>query len=552
MKGVTAIANVLKMEGTEYVFCFPSNPLINEAAAAGIRPIIARTERGAINMADGYSRIKGGGKIGVIITQGGPGIENGFGAVAHAFADSIPILVLPGGTARGRQSVRPDFDPVRNYAHITKWAAQLNMAERVPEMMGYAFKNLRTARTGPVLLEVPGDVANEEIDEVKFNYKTVKGNKSAGDPQDVADVVKMLLAAKTPVFHVGQGVLDCEAWNELREFAELVNAPVMTITTGKSAFPEDHPLALGNGGSTATGMVDHFLKKADLVFGIGSSFYVSLVGSPVPQGKVMVQCTQDERDLNNEYPLDGAVLGDVKLVLQQLIAEVKKQAGANGRKGNAAVANEVKAVKDEWLAKWMPKLTSDERPINPYRVIWDLMHTLDRRNTITTHDSGNPRDQMTPFYQPVIPHGYIGWGNSTQLGYSLGISIGAKLAAPDKTVVHMLGDAAIGMAGFEFESTVRANAPIITVVLNNGRMGGYDRNMPAATERFGSNLLGGNYAKLGEALGVYGERVEDPAQIVPAIKRAQDANKRGQSALLEMMTRQERDFSRVSWAGRGG
>jgi acetolactate synthase-1/2/3 large subunit len=551
MKGVTAIANILKMEGTEYVFCFPSNPLINEAAAAGIRPIIARTERGAINMADGYSRIKGGGKIGVIITQGGPGIENGFGGVAHAFADSIPILVLPGGTARGRQGVRPDFDPVRNYAHITKWAAQLNMAERVPEMMGYAFKNLRTARTGPVLLEVPGDVANEEIDEVKFNYKTIKGNKSAGDPQDVADAVRALLAAKAPVLHVGQGVLDCEAWNELREFAELVNAPVMTITTGKSAFPEDHPLSIGNGGSTATGMVDHFLRKADLVFGLGSTFYVSLVGSPVPQGKVMIQCTQDERDLSNEYPLDHAVLGDVKLVLQQLIAEVKKQAGPNGRKGNDAVAREVKGVKEEWLQKWMPKLTSDERPINPYRVIWDLMHTLDRRNTIITHDSGNPRDQMTPFYQPLIPHGYMGWGNSTQLGYSLGISIGAKLAAPDKTVVHLLGDAAIGMAGLDFESTVRANAPIISVVLNNGRMGGYDRNMPAASERFGSNLLGGNYSKLGEALGIYGERVEDPAQIVPAIKRGMEANKRGQSALLEMMTRQERDFSRVSWAGGG-
>ena len=551
MKGVTAVANILKMEGVEYLFCFPSTPLIDEAAAAGIRPVIARTERGAINMADGYARIAGNGKIGVIATQGGPGIENAFGAVAHAYSDAIPILVLPAGTARGRTGVRPDFRATEHYKGITKWVEQLNMADRIPEMMRYAFKNLRSGRPMPVVLEVPSDVYNEEIDEVQFDYRTVSGTKSSGNPQDVADAVRALLAAKTPVLHVGQGVLDCEAWDELKEFAELVNAPVMTITTGKSAFSEEHPLSIGNGGSTATGMVDHFLNKADLVFGIGSSFYVSLVGSPVPQGKVMIQCTNDERDLNNEYRLDHAVLGDVKLVLQQLLEEVKQQAGSNGRKGNNSVAEEVAKVREDWLQQWMPKLTSEEKPINPYRVIWEMLNTLDRDNSIVTHDSGNPRDQITPFYRPTQPKGYIGWGNSTQLGYSLGISIGAKLAAPEKTVVHLLGDAAIGMAGLDFESAIRANAPIISIVLNNGRMGGYDRNMPAATERFDSNLLGGNYAKLAEAMGLYGERVEEPSEVGPAIKRAMEANAAGQSALLEMMTIQERNFSRVSWVAGG-
>jgi thiamine pyrophosphate-dependent acetolactate synthase large subunit-like protein len=551
MKGVTAIANVLKLEGVEFLFCFPANPLIDEAAAAGIRPILARTERGAINMADGYSRVAGGGKIGVIATQGGPGIENAYGAIAHAYADNIPILVLPGGTERGRTGIRPTFNTVENYRGVTKWVEQLNMAKRVPEMMRHAFNNLRTSSTGPVVLEVPGDVASEEINEEDFNYRPVKGSRSSGDPQDVAAAVKALLAAKAPLLHVGQGVLDSEAWDELREFAELVQAPVMTITTGKSAFPENHPLSIGNGGSTATGMVSHFLGKADLVFGIGSTFYHSLVGCPVPEGKVMIQCTADERDFNNEYPLNYAVLGDVKLVLQQLVEETKKQAGANGRRGNDSVANEVKTVKDEWLAQWMPKLTSDEVPINPYRVIWDMMNTVDRTNTIVTHDSGNPRDQMTPFYESIIPKGYLGWGNSTQLGYSLGISIGAKLAAPEKTVVHVLGDAAIGMAGLDFETALRANAPIITIVLNNGRMGGYGRNMPAATEKFGSNLLGGNYTALAEALGLSGERVDDPAEIVPAIKRAIQANQQGQPALIEVMTKEEPDFSRVSWVAGG-
>ncbi|MDO8749989.1 MAG: thiamine pyrophosphate-requiring protein [Dehalococcoidia bacterium] len=551
MKGVTAIANVLKMEGVEYLFCFPNNPIIEAAAVAGIRPILARTERGAVNMADGYTRMAGGGKVGVVATQYGPGIENAFGAVAHAYADSIPILLLPTGTERGRTGVRPTFSAVLNYQGVTKWVEELNMARRIPEMMRHAFTNLRTGRTGPVMIEVPTDVAGEEIDEADFYYRPVKGYRSAGDPQDVAAAVRLLLAAKAPVLHVGQGVLDSEAWSELREFADLVQAPVMTITTGKSAFPEDHPLSIGNGGSTATGMVGHFLRKADLVFGIGSSFYESLMVTPIPSGKVMVQCTADERDLNNEHALDCAVLGDVKLVLQQLIEEAKRQAGPRGRPKNEALAREVRTAKEEWLRQWMPKLTSAEVPINPYRLIWDLMHTVDRAKTIVTHDSGNPRDQMTPFYEATAPKGYIGWGNSTQLGYSLGISIGAKLAAPEKTVVHLMGDAAIGMVGLDLESAVRAQAPIITIVLNNGLMGGYYQRMPAASDRYSTNKLGGNYTKLGESLGLHSERVERPADIVPAIRRAIAANQQGQSALLEVMTREEPAFSRVDWSSHG-
>ena len=549
MKAVTAIANILKMEGVEYLFCFPANPLIDAAASAGIRPIIARTERGAVNMADGYSRIAGGGKVGVVATQFGPGIENAFGAVAHAYADSIPILVLPGGVEQTRTGVAPYFSAPRNYRGITKWTEQLNLAARTPEMLRHAFSCLRSGQPAPVVLEVPGDVAAGEISEEEFDYRPVGGHRSAGDPADVAAAVKALLAAQSPVLHAGQKVLDAEAWDELREFAELVNAPVMTITTGKSAISEEHPLSIGNGGATATGMVEHFLRKADLVFGIGSTFYTSLMCAPIPLGKVMVQCTPDERNLNNEYPLDHAVLGDTKLVLGQLIDEVKRQAGPNGRRGNNSVAEEIASERDAWLGQWMPKLTSDEVPMNPYRVIWDLMQTLDRDNSIVTHDSGNPRDQTTPFYRPTKPKGYIGWGNSTQLGYSLGISIGAKLAAPEKTVVHILGDAAIGMVGLDMESSLRADAPIISIVLNNGAMGGYGRNMPAASDRFGSNLLGGNYCLLAQSMGLQGERVEKPSDISPAIRRAIQANSEGRSALVEMMTQEEPDFSRVEWMG---
>ncbi|MEE9284896.1 MAG: thiamine pyrophosphate-requiring protein [Dehalococcoidia bacterium] len=540
-----AVARVLKLEGVQHLFCFPANPLIEACAAIGIRPILARTERGAINMADGYARIAGGGAVGVVATQGGPGIENAFGAVAHAYAEGIPVLVLPNAAERRRSGYHPTFSAVENYRGVTKWVAEINMARRAPELMRHAFTYLRSGPPGPVVLEMPRDVATEEMDEADFDYRPVKGHKASGDPGDVAAAVKALLAAQAPLLHVGQGVLDAGAWAELREFAELVHAPVMTITTGKSAFPEDHPLAIGNGGATATKMVDYFLKKSDLIFGVGSTFSTSLVVAPIPRGKAMVQCHADERYFNNEYPLEHAVLGDVRLVLRQLIDEVKRQAGPAGRPGDGGLIEEIKSVKDEWLAEWMPKLTSDERPINPYRVIWDLTQTVDRAGTIVIHDSGNPRDQMTPFYQPTAPYGYIGWGNSTQLGYSLGLAIGAKLAAPEKTVVHVMGDAAIGMTGLDMETAVRAKTPIVSIVLNNGRMGGYAQHMPEAVRRYGTNLLGGDYVRFAEAMGCHGERVEDPAQVSPAIRRAVERTREGQPVLLEMMTTEEPAFSRV-------
>jgi acetolactate synthase-1/2/3 large subunit len=544
MQGNTAIANILKMENTDYLFCFPANTLIEAAAIAGIEPIMSRTERTTVNMADGYTRVTNGRKTGVVVTQSGPGIENAFAGIAHAYAESTPILILPGGTARDRQGQSPDFDAMSAYAGVTKWSDQINHAHRIPEMMRRAYTALRSGRGSPVMVQVPGDVGSEEISEELFDYRTVKSYKSAGDAEDVAAAVRALLAAQNPLIYAGQGVLWAEASSELVELAELTNTPVMTTNTGKSAFPENHPLALGVGAGTMTKMVRHFLDKADLVFGIGASFTTNLASIGVPPGKTLVQCTVDDRDLNKEQQLHHGIVGDAKLVLQQLIEEVRKQVGPDGKGDDGSVTAEVKRVKDEWLAEWLPLLTSDEAPINPYRVIWDLMHTVDRTQTIVTHDSGHPRDQTIPFYEAIVPRGYLGWGNSSQLGYGLGIAMGAKLGAPDKLVVNIMGDAAIGMAGMDIETAVRHQIPILTIVLNNHVLSGYSRNYPVAAERFGFTNLYGDYANLAESLGGYGERIEEPSEIIPAIKRAQEVINTGRPALLEFMTKEENTLSR--------
>jgi acetolactate synthase-1/2/3 large subunit len=495
-------------------------------------------------MADGYSRVSNGRRIGVLAIQDGPGIENMFGAVAQAFGDSIPILALPLGPQQHELDLPPQFDPLKSYQNTTKWAARMNFVDRVPDLMRRAYTLLRTGRGYPVLLQLPRDVAAAELPEDVFSYTPVRGSKPAGDPSAVAEAAQALLAAKRPLLHVGHGVLWAEAWDELRELAELVQVPVMTTMAGKSAFPEDHPLAVGMAANHMTDAAAHFLETCDLVFGVGCSLSKWKYSATIPPGKVMVHCTLDERDIGKDYPIDVSVIGDAKLVLQQLIDKVRQEIDPEGRSPEDSPAKEIQAIKEAWLETWMPKLTSDEVPINPYRVIWDLMHTVDRRKTIVTHESGNPRDQMAPFWETLVPRGYLGWGKSTQLGTSLGLAMGAKLAAPDKLVVNVMGDLAFGMAGMDVETAVRERIPIMTIVLNNGCLGGYGKAaMPIASELYGTNKISGHYAQVAKGLGAYSERVEQPEDVVPAIQRGIRTTQEGQPVLLEMITKEEPVFS---------
>ena len=544
MQGKTAIANILKQEGVEVAFCFPNNTLIDAIAAAGIRPVISRMERGAVNMADAYSRVNNGHKNGVCIVQAGPGIENAFPGVAQAYADSVPILMLPGHEGSGRTTMPSEFSASRNYAGVTKWAGMINSPARVPEMLRRAYTQLRAGVPGPVVLETPIDVMNGEIDESEFFYSPITKRRTAADPQDAARVARRLIDAARPVIYAGQGVLYAEGTPELIELAELLNAPVMTTTLGKSGFPEDHPLSLGAGGNTGTKAVGEFLRKADLVFGIGTSFQKTLASAPVPPGKAIIQSTINDRDLNGEYGLEDMLLGDAKLVLRQLIDEVREALGENARRGDTSVSAEIAAIKQEWLAEWMPRLTSNDVPISPYRVVWELNNGLDKANSIVTHDSGNPRDQIVPFYEATTPRGYIGWGNSTQLGAGLGYAMGAKLAAPEKTVVNLMGDTAVGMCGTDFETASRNRIGTITVIVNNGAMGGYEKNIPIAVEKYGSKFLTGDYTKMADSLGCHAETITQPGDIAPALARAQETAATGQPVVLEIITREEPVFSR--------
>ena len=539
MRVVDAIAEILRREGVQYLPCYPTTSMIEAAAAAGIRPIISRQERVGVGIADGFSRVTNGHPPGVFTMQYGPGSENAFSGIATAYSDSVPLLVLPLGHPRERAGELPHFNSVRSYGPLTKSVEEINTPKRVCHIMRRAFSNLKIGRLGPVMVEIPSDVALEEVDESDFVYQPARTTRAAGNPRDVDEVARVLLEARCPVIHAGQGVLYAEASEELKQLAELLQAPVMTTLAGKSAFPENHPLSLGTGAATSPGPVVSFLRKADVVFGIGSSFTRHGMTINIPPGKTMVQATNDPMDINKDYAIDYPVIGDARLVLGQLIEAVTDRLGSTKRSDNGDMAREIEVVKGEWLGEWMPKLTSDEVPMSPYRVIWELMRTVDPAEAIVTHDSGSPRDQMVPFYRATVPRSYLGWGKSHGLGTGLGLAIGAKLAASDKLCIHWMGDAAFGMVGLDFETAVRSGLPILAIVSNNFTMAAEVGAMAVSHERYRTRDLTGNYADMAKAMGGYAERVEHPADILPAIQRARKATEDGQAALLEFITCEE-------------
>ena len=536
MKAGDAIAEILKREGIEIVIGYPVNHILEYAASAGIRPIIVRQERTGLHMADAISRLSSGRTVGVFAMQHGPGAENAFGGVAQAYSESVPLLVLPGGYPRRIAHVASNFNSVLNMRNVAKLAEPITAAAEVPNIFRRAFSRLRNGRGGPVVVEIPADVWNEQVPE-PLDYEPAQTSRFGPDPAEVQRAATMLASAQRPVIYAGQGVHYARAWDELRHLAELLAAPVTTSLEGKSAFPESHPLSLGSGGRAIPQTVHHFLHHADLIFGIGCSFTETAYGVSMPKGKRILHATLDPDHLNKDVRATIGLVGDAKLTLDALCTEVEKLLPAP--RPSSAVTAEISKVREGWLAKWMPKLTSEETPLSPYRVIWDLQRTVDKGNVIITHDAGSPRDQLSPFWISTEPLSYIGWGKTTQLGYGLGLAMGAKLSHPDKLCINVWGDAAIGFTGMDFETAVRERIPILSILLNNFCMAIELKFMPISTQKYRATDISGDYAAMARALGAYGERIVTPSQIVPAIRRGIEATQNGRPALLEFITAKE-------------
>ncbi len=542
MKGVEVIAEVLRREGVEFIACYPHNDLIEACAKIGIRPVVCRQERVGLAIADGFSRTTNGNPLGVFVMQHGPGVENAFPGVAQAFTDNIPLLVLPAGEATSRQGVKPVFSAYDNYSEITKWRAFVSSVDRIAPTLRHAFYRLRTGKSGPVLVETAVDALAAELDG-ELHYEPVVGSRFGPEASAVSEAIDAVLAAERPVIYAGQGVLFAQASDELVRFAEMLDAPVLTTMPGKSAFPEQHPLSIGASAITKPDHMMHFLREADCVFGIGTSFTRTLYGTNVPSGKVMIQATNSEEDINKDYAVHHALVGDAKLTLAALISELEARGVDRGPGPRAEeAANRTQALIDAWK----PEFESDEVPINQYRIIADLKERLDPAATIITHDAGTPREQIISFWESPTPRSYLGWGKTTQLGFGLGAIMGAKLAEPDKICINIMGDSAIGMVGMDIETAVRNRIGIITIIFNNGIMAIESVALSHAHQEFEANAQSGNYAGVAESLGAWSRRVEAPDAFLPALEEALKVTSEGRPAVIECVVK-----AGYIWPGRG-
>ena len=546
MRGGDAVIKALEKEGVRYITGFsggglaPLWPALRESPT--IKAFATRHERLGVEVADGYARATG--QIGVAMTGTGPGATNTLTGIASCYADNVPVLLLMGqhplrnlGKEYQQEVSSSIFDT------LVKWKGTFTRVDEIPGIMRRAFTALRSGSPGPVVLEMPQDVMTAEADDEVLGYEPVgPGRRSAPDAQEIEKAADLLVQARYPILNAGGGTLWANAAEEVKELAELLSMPVATTLLGKSVFPEDHPLSVGGGvyprSRYASGAALQVNRQADVVLAVGNSFRLpnGTDGRPIPEGVKLIHINADEGDLNKIYQADVPILADAKLALRALIDAVRDRLGPDRGGIKEEVVAEIKQAKEKWLAQWLPVFTDESTPTNGYRVVYDLMQVVDRDRTIALHDAGGSRGYITPFWVSTRPRSFVAMGGMAPMGWSLGAAIGTKLGRPDHLVVHLLGDASFGMTGMEIETAVRMGLPTLTIVVNNGGIGGGIMGMdrPGGTPPAVAQL-GGNFSEVAKGLGAYSERVEQPRDIIPAYRRAIKATEDGQAALVEVM-----------------
>ena len=275
------------------------------------------------------------------------------------------------------------------------------------------------------------------------------------------------------------------------------------------------------------------------VFAIGNTFATQATRSQALSRPVtLIHSHIDFGEIHRIYPADVGLVGDARLVLQDLIAAIQDRLSGSKRERPDVIAN-VREQKERWWSAWHSRLTSEEVPLNPFRVTWDFMHTVPREETILLHDAGAVRGHSCHHYEAIIPGGFMGMGNQSEMGWTMGAAMGVKRAHPDKLVAYILGDGSFGMTGLDLETAVRHQLPTLGLVYNNRSMGiVMDIQKRDFEERYTMVELGGDYVQIARALGAWAERVETPGEIKPVLERAIRATREGQPALVEFITKQ--------------
>jgi acetolactate synthase-1/2/3 large subunit len=529
--GGRLFGKALKREGVEYVFTLNGGHIYNlyeGCAAEGIKIIDFRHEQVAAHAAEGWAKVTG--KPGVAIVTAGPGVTDAVTGLANAFQAPSP-MVLIGGNAGIGDHLRgglQDFDSATFLKPITKFSEQVKRTDRIPDYVSIAFRHATTGVPGPVYLEIPIDVVNgsAEEDEVHYPQAYRTESRAYGDPEYISRVADILMETERPMVLAGSDIWWTQAWDELREFVEMIDSPVFLNAMGRGSLPSDHP-NLGSLGRR---------------YGLVKSDTVVLIGTPIdfrlgygedrmfPQKPKLIEIMQDGGKIGQNRDIDVGIVGDSKAILRQIVDELKsRRYKSPGRGWVEEVLTEDMALK----AADEPMLNSDSSPIHPMRLAGELRDFLDRDATVI----GDGGDIVT-FAARVLdingPGHWLDPGQFGCLGAGSGFAAAAQLARPGKQVCIVYGDGGFGLTGFDVESYVRFDLPIVSVVGNNGSWNQTTQGVKRRTGRALNTWLSQdtNYAQIMEGMGGHGERVTDPDQIRPALQRAFDS---GKPALLDVV-----------------
>ncbi len=541
--GGRLFAKALKREGVEYVFTLNGGHIYNlyeGCVDEGIKVIDFRHEQVAAHAAEGWAKVTG--KPGVAIVTAGPGVTDAVTGIANAFQAPSPMVMI-GGNAGISDHLRgglQDFDSATFLKPVTKFSEQVKRVERIPEYVAIAFRHATSGVPGPVYLEIPIDIVGGSTDEadVKYPASYRTDARAYGDPEYIRQVVDILHNAERPMVLAGSDVWWNDASEELRQFVETIDAPVFLNAMGRGSIPSDHP-NLGSLGRR------YGLVKSDAVILIGTPIDFRLgygADTMFPQNPKLVEIMMDAGKIGQNRDIDVGVVGDSKAVLQQIMDGLRDTGYKSPGKG---WVEEVITEDQSLKAADEPMLNSDQSPIHPMRLMKELRDTLDSDATVI----GDGGDIVT-FAARVLninePGHWLDPGQFGCLGAGSGFAAAAQLARPGKQVCIVYGDGGFGLTGFDVETYVRFNLPIVSIVGNNGAWNQTTQGVVRRGMRGIGTYLSQetNYAQIMEGMGGYGERVTDPEQIRPALERAFGS---GKPALLDVVTDPD-----VAYAAMGG
>jgi acetolactate synthase-1/2/3 large subunit len=516
-------------------------PLLDQIAGrTEIALMYARQERVAFDICDGYARATG--NPGVVFTDSGPAAANLMCGLVNSWGDSIPVIFFAGHNdqseiASGQTKEIPFVDL---FGPVSKWATIISDPSQTLDVMRRAFMHMRTGRPGPVCIGLPFDIAKQDVADTDYTPVSSQPRiRSAGDPAQIQAAVDIIAAAQRPYVYVGAGVLFSEATDVLVNFADCLSLPVATTLNGKSAFPENHDLSLGIGGFARAAYsslpATKLAENADVILTIGCGFKRHATRVRPDKQVRHVQIDIDPKELNRDHLADIAILGDARIILQQMTDAAENTLGQDRLQRVGARYDDIGKLKAQWSDVSQPLLTSAEVPINPFRVTAELMKVADPAKTILLHDAGTVRGTTSQHYMAPTPRSFLGFGVQSAMGWSTGAAMGAKKAFPEKLVVTVIGEEAFNETALDIETSIRNDAPILVIVKNNRKYADTDggNSQRLAYTRFHQGM---NIGPLVEAMGGRAYRVEQPDQLANILSGAIDTVMAGKTAVVEVLT----------------